>query len=211
MDSNSSNANKTQQMNFNLVEKKVINELKEELKGFNYFLDNYGEELQNKKNQIDKEYKKLEQKIKTQFDTLNSKYLEAWNLLHKIANEINKSLVIKKYQIDGRDFDLYEQERKLLNVKMEIFYQVENKVDLTENELEIMMGRALEQISKIYNQLVELKNNYEEFEKIEIENQKKETAKRKITINKIMFIIFFVLTLVCVALFVLILLSKKYL
>ena len=94
---------------------------------------------------------------------------------------------------------------------MEIFYEVENKVDLTENELEIMMKRALEQISKIYNQLVELKNNYQEFEKIETENQKKEKAKRKITINKIMFIIFFVLTLVCVALFVLILLSKKYL
>ena len=94
---------------------------------------------------------------------------------------------------------------------MEIFYQVENKVDLTENELEIMMGRALEQISKIYNQLVELKNNYQEFEKIETENQKKEKAKRKITINKIMFIIFFVLTLVCVALLVLIVLSKKYL
>ena len=82
---------------------------------------------------------------------------------------------------------------------------------MTENELEIMMKRALEQISKIYNQLVELKNNYQEFEKIETENQKKEKAKRKITINKIMFIIFFVLTLVCVALFVLILLSKKYL
>ena len=148
--------------------------------------------------------------IFAQFDILNSKYLEAWNLLHKIANEINKSLVIKKYQIDGRDFDLYEQERKLLNVKMEIFYQVENKVDLTEDELEIMMKRALEQISKIYNQLVELKNNYQEFEKIETENQKKEKAKRKITINKIMFIIFFVLTLVCVALLVLIVLFKKY-
>ena len=93
---------------------------------------------------------------------------------------------------------------------MEIFYQVENKVDLTEDELEIMMKRALEQISKIYNQLVELKNNYQEFEKIETENQKKEKAKRKITINKIMFIIFFVLTLVCVALLVLIVLFKKY-
>ena len=204
MDNNSSNANKTQQMNFNLVER-IIHKVWKTSHGSKSEVD------QNKKNQIDKEYKKLEQKIKTQFDTLNSKYLEAWNLLHKIANEINKSLVIKKYQIDGRDFDLYEQERKLLNVKMEIFYQVENKVDLTEDELEIMMKRALEQISKIYNQLVELKNNYQEFEKIEIENQKKETAKRKITINKIMFIIFFILTLVCVTLFVLILLSKKYL
>ena len=204
MDSNSSNANKTQQMNFNLVER-IIHKVWKTSHGSKSEVD------QNKKNQIDKEYKKLEQKIKTQFDILNSKYLEAWNLLHKIANEINKSLVIKKYQIDGRDFDLYEQERKLLNVKMEIFYQVENKVDLTEDELEIMMKRALEQISKIYNQLVELKNNYQEFEKIETENQKKEKAKRKITINKIMFIIFFILTLVCVALFVLILLSKKYL
>lgn len=43
--------------NCDLVEKKVINELKEELKGFNYFLDNYGEELQNKKNQIEVERK----------------------------------------------------------------------------------------------------------------------------------------------------------
>ena len=204
MNSNSSNANKTQQMNFNLVER-IIHKVWKTSQGSKSEVD------QNKKNQIDKEYKKLEQKIKTQFDILNSKYLEAWNLLHKIANEINKSLVIKKYQIDGRDFDLYEQERKLLNVKMEIFYQVENKVDLTEDELEIMMKRALEQISKIYNQLVELKNNYQEFEKIETENQKKEKAKRKITINKIMFIIFFILTLVCVALLVLILLSKKYL
>ena len=41
---------------------------------------------------------------------------------------------------------------------MEIFYEVKNKVDLTKEELEIMMGRALEQISKIYNELVELKN-----------------------------------------------------
>ncbi len=164
---------------------------------------------------------KLEKTIKTQFDILNKKYLETWNLLHKIANEINRSLVIKKYQVDGKDFDLYEQEKKLLNVKMEIFYEVENKKYLTKEELEIIMGRSLEQINNIYNQLIELKNNYQEFEQIEIENQKNKimddiskkyakSKKNKININKIIIIIFLVLTLLCAILLGLVVFFKYF-
>lgn len=41
--------------NVEAVERKVINELQEELKGFNYFLENYGKEIQDKKNQIELE------------------------------------------------------------------------------------------------------------------------------------------------------------
>lgn len=41
--------------NVDAVEKKLIDELQEELKGFNYFLDNYGEEIKSKKEILDKE------------------------------------------------------------------------------------------------------------------------------------------------------------
>lgn len=188
MDQNNSSTNNTQQLN--MIEK-IIHKV---------WVTSHGG-----KNKNDKEFVKLEKTIKTQFNILNNKYLEAWNLLHKIANKINSSIVIKKYQIDGRDFDLYEQERKLLNVKMEIFYEVENKKDLTEEQLEIMMGRALDQISKIYSQLIELKNNHEEFVKIEIENQKntienelkekyKKNQKKKISTNQKLTITFFIFT-----------------
>lgn len=188
MDQNNSSTNNTQQLN--MIEK-IIHKV---------WVTSHGG-----KNKNDKEFVKLEKTIKTQFNILNNKYLEAWNLLHKIANKINSSIVIKKYQIDGRDFDLYEQERKLLNVKMEIFYEVENKKDLTEDQLEIMMGRALDQINKIYSQLIELKNNHEEFVKIEIENQKntienelkekyKKNQKKKISINQKLTITFFIFT-----------------
>lgn len=188
MDQNNSSTNNTQQLN--MIEK-IIHKV---------WVTSHGG-----KNKNDKEFVKLEKTIKTQFNILNNKYLEAWNLLHKIANKINSSIVIKKYQIDGRDFDLYEQERKLLNVKMEIFYEVENKKDLTEEQLEIMMGRALDQINKIYSQLIELKNNHEEFVKIEIENQKntienelkekyKKNQKKKISTNQKLTITFFIFT-----------------
>lgn len=51
---------------FSIVEHKLINELKSELKDFNYFLDNYGEE-------IEKENKAKELEIKTLTKELNKK------------------------------------------------------------------------------------------------------------------------------------------
>lgn len=46
---------KTVLSNFDLVEKRIIGELKTELSGFNYFLDNYGAEIEKKQNAKEKE------------------------------------------------------------------------------------------------------------------------------------------------------------
>lgn len=84
-----------------MVEEKVLNELKEELKNFNYFLDNYESEIANKKDDIEKEIKALRSEIKKRDNMINKacemlelgvyskeKFLERTTLLE---NEIKES------------------------------------------------------------------------------------------------------------------------
>ena len=79
---------------FDVVEKKVIEELKEELKNFNYFIDNYGEEIEKQNKARDAEIALLQKEIdkkKGMFDRAcemlelgvytKEKYLERVNIL----------------------------------------------------------------------------------------------------------------------------------
>lgn len=79
---------------FDVVEKKVIEELKEELKNFNYFIDNYGEEIEKQNKARENEVSLLQKEIdkkKGMFDRAcemlelgvytKEKYLERVNIL----------------------------------------------------------------------------------------------------------------------------------
>lgn len=54
-----------------IVEDRLLEEIKEALQGFNYFLDNYESEIANKKEDIDKEIKALKSEIKKRDSMIN--------------------------------------------------------------------------------------------------------------------------------------------
>lgn len=87
------------------VEKKVILELQEALNNYTYFIDNYGEEIEKKRNQFENEKKILEKEIAKKEKMIEKccemleeeiytkeKYLERVNILENDLKNLRKSL-----------------------------------------------------------------------------------------------------------------------
>ncbi len=153
------------------------------------------------------EFQELDKLIKIQFNALNSKYMEVWNFLHKLANKISRSLVIKEYKMNDNNFDLYQQEKRIIDVKMELFNNVENQMELSEKELSFFMGQAFNKLESIYNDFKIINNDFDEFQhqemilqndKLEKEMIKKYKKYSFLNINKKYLIIFFILTVLAV-------------
>lgn len=53
------------------IEDAVLNKLKEELKGFNYLLDNYEDELKSKRQERDEEIERINKEIEKQYNAIN--------------------------------------------------------------------------------------------------------------------------------------------
>ena len=90
---------------FDIVEKRVIEELKNELSNFNYFLDNYGEEIELKKKNQEQELELLNKELIKKDKMLNKacemleigiytkeKYLQRVNILEQEKNEIQANI-----------------------------------------------------------------------------------------------------------------------
>lgn len=86
---------------FDIVEKKVIEELKEELSNFNYFIENYGEEMEHKKQIQEQELELLKKELIKRDKMINKacemlemgvyskeKYLQRVNILEEEKNDI---------------------------------------------------------------------------------------------------------------------------
>jgi DNA invertase Pin-like site-specific DNA recombinase len=86
---------------FDVVEKKVIEELKNELSNFNYFIENYGQEMELKKINQEKELELLNKELSKRDNMLNKacemlelgvyskeKYLQRVNILEEEKNDI---------------------------------------------------------------------------------------------------------------------------
>ena len=109
--------------NCDLVENKLINELKEELNNFNYFLENTGQEIKNKKEQIEneksillKEISKKETMIDRCCEMLEEgiyskeKYLKRVNTLESELNALKSNLECLN------DISFNDEERALRNI-----------------------------------------------------------------------------------------------
>ena len=99
---------------FDIVEKKVIDELKQELANFNYFLDNYGQEMEIKKQNQEKELELLNKELIKKDKMMNKacemlemgvyskeKYLSRVNILEQEKNDIRDN--IRKLKANNLD------------------------------------------------------------------------------------------------------------
>lgn len=109
--------------NCDLVENKLINELKEELNNFNYFLENTGQELKKKKDQIEneksillKEISKKESMIDRCCEMLEEGIYTKEKYLKRI-NTLESDLNALKTNLEGlNDISFDDEERALRNI-----------------------------------------------------------------------------------------------
>lgn len=125
--------------NCDLVEKKLIAELKEELKNFNYFLENYGDEMKSKRKQIEneksillKEISKKEGMIDKCCEMLEEgiytkeKYLQRVNILESDIRALKSNLE----SLNSISFDEEEkaiQTIPILEKVLEVYWDLNGK------------------------------------------------------------------------------------
>ena len=110
---------------FDIVEKKVIEELKEELKNFNYFIDNYGEEIENQKKSQEREITLINQEINKKESMINKacemlelgvyskeKYLERVNILESNIKALKEQLTVIQSSFNNEE----ERARKAIPI-----------------------------------------------------------------------------------------------
>lgn len=130
--------------NSDLVEHKLINELKEELNNFNYFLENTGQELKKKKQQIEneksillKEISKKETMIDRCCEMLEEgiytkeKYLKRVNTLESELNALKSNLE----GLNDISFDDEEQALKTIPILEKVLDEYWNLTGKQKNEI----------------------------------------------------------------------------
>lgn len=99
---------------FDIVEKKLIEELKNELSDFNYFIENYGEELDQKKKHLEQELELLKKELDKKNKMINKacemlelgvyskeKYLDRISIIEKEKDDIIANIEeIEAYKFD---------------------------------------------------------------------------------------------------------------
>lgn len=104
---------------FVVVEKKIIDELKVELKNFNYFLENYGEEIEKKRTSASRELKLLQKEIDKKDKMLTracemlelgvysqEKYLERVNVLESDKKALQGQISALEVAFNGEDMKI---------------------------------------------------------------------------------------------------------
>ena len=130
--------------NSDLVEHKLINELKEELNNFNYFLENTGQEINKKKEQIEneksillKEIQKKESMIDRCCEMLEEgvytkeKYLKRVNTLESELNTLQANLEA----LNGISFDDEEQALRTIPILEKVLDEYWNLTGKQRNEI----------------------------------------------------------------------------
>ena len=101
---------------FVVVEKKIIDEIKQELKNFNYFIENYGEEIEKKRTSASRELKLLQKEIEKKDKMLTracemlemgvysqEKYIERVNILESDKKSIQEQISALEVAFNGED------------------------------------------------------------------------------------------------------------
>ena len=101
---------------FVVVEKKIIDEIKQELKNFNYFIENYGEEIEKKRTSASRELKLLQKEVDKKDKMLTracemlemgvysqEKYLERVNILENDKKALQGQISALEVAFNGED------------------------------------------------------------------------------------------------------------
>lgn len=129
------------QSNIDIVESKVINELKKELKGFNYFIENSSEELKIKKDNINKE-KQI------------------------ISNEISKKEAMINRCCEMLEEGIYTKEKYLQRVNV-----LENDLSVLKSNLRDLNAIKLDDNERILQAIPILENVIDEYWNLSVEGK----------------------------------------
>lgn len=110
-----------------------------------------------------KSYKVFEIQVKEMFKELNTRYIECWNFLHRLINKINFSRFRDFFDYSISDLEWID-EKHLINIKTALFNKVENTLDLTDNQLKILMLKSKNDIADIYLRLNKIYKDFFHFE-----------------------------------------------
>lgn len=110
-----------------------------------------------------KSYKVFEVQVKEMFKELNTRYIECWNFLHRLINKMNFSRFKDFFDYSITDLEWID-ETHLINIKTSLFNKVENVLDLTDDQLRILMLNAKNDIADIYLRLNKIYKDFFHFE-----------------------------------------------
>lgn len=110
-----------------------------------------------------KNYKIFEIQVKEMFKELNNRYIECWNFLHRLINKMNFSRFREFFDYSKSDLNWID-EVHLINIKNELFNKVENTIDLTHDQLKILMLKSKNDIADVYLRLNKIYKDFFHFE-----------------------------------------------